>query len=103
MDTDPSRFFAEKKGTPDKYYSARGGYINDFKIDPDGYLLPAETIEKLGATFQWPLHVAREALRDSGYIENTKILKECGIVLGNLSFSNQSIQSFTTAFVPKSD
>ena len=76
MDADPSRFFAEKKGTPDKYYCARGGYINDFKMDPDGYLLSAEIIEKLGETFQWPLHVSREALRDSGYIENTKILKE---------------------------
>ena len=61
MDADPSRFFAEKKGTPDKYYCARGGYINDFKMDADGYLLSAETIEKLEATFQWPLHVAREA------------------------------------------
>ena len=37
MDADPSRFFAEKKGTPDKYYCARGGYINDFKMDPDGF------------------------------------------------------------------
>jgi len=90
LDADTSRFFAEKKGAPDKYYCARGGYINDFKMDPDGYLLSAETIEKLGATFQWPLHVAREALRDSGYIENTKILKECGIVLGNLSFPTKA-------------
>ncbi|MEO1838983.1 MAG: polyketide synthase, partial [Candidatus Lambdaproteobacteria bacterium] len=90
LDADTSRFFAEKKGTPDKYYCARGGYIDDFNMDPDGYLLSAETIEKLGATFQWPLHVAREALRDSGYIENTKILKECGIVLGNLSFPTKA-------------
>ena len=29
-------------------------------------------------------------MRDSGYIENTKILKECGIVLGNLSFPTKA-------------
>ena len=86
MEADPSRFFEEKKGTPDKYYCARGGYIRDFCMNPDGFLLPAETIEKLGTTFQWPLHVARESLRDSGYFEEFEILKKCGIVLGNLSF-----------------
>jgi acyl transferase domain-containing protein len=86
MEADPSRFFEEKKGTPDKYYCARGGYIRGFCMNPDGFLLPAETIEKLGATFQWSLHVARESLRDSGYFEEFEILKKCGIVLGNLSF-----------------
>ncbi len=90
LDADPSRFFAEKKGTCDKFYCASGGYIRDFKIDSDGYLLPAETIEKLGESFQWSLYVAREALRDSGYSENSKILKECGIILGNLSFPTKA-------------
>jgi len=41
MDADPSRFFAESYGTPAKSYCARCGYINDFKLYPDGYLLSA--------------------------------------------------------------
>ncbi|MDE0792551.1 MAG: PfaB family protein [SAR324 cluster bacterium] len=90
LDTDPSRFLTDKKGVADKFYCARGGYIRDFTLDTDGFLLPAERIEKLGETFQWPLHVAREALRDSGYYGNTKILKECGVVLGNLSFPTKA-------------
>ena len=90
LDTEPSRFFADKKGVADKYYCARGGYIRDFTLDVDGFLLPQERIEELGETFQWPLHVAREALRDSGYYENSKILKECGVVLGNLSFPTKA-------------
>ena len=90
MDAEPSRFFADKKGVADKFYCARGGYLNDFSMNPDGYLLPAENIEKLGATYQWSLHTAREALRDSGYLEKFEILKNCGIVLGNLSFPTRA-------------
>ena len=90
LDTEPTRFLTDKKGVADKFYCARGGYIRDFTLDADGFLLPAERIEKLGETFQWPLHVAREALRDSGYYGNPKILKECGVVLGNLSFPTKA-------------
>ncbi len=89
LEADPSRFSADTKGTPDKFYSSRGGYIRDFSMDADGFLLPPETIEKLGATFQWPLHTAREALQDSGYLSNSKVLEKCGVVLGNLSFPTQ--------------
>jgi len=90
LEAEPSRFFADKKGVADKFYCARGGYIRDFSLDAEGFLLPAETIEKLGETFQWPLHVAREALRDSGYADQTEILKKCGVVLGNLSFPTKA-------------
>ena len=90
LEAEPSRFYANKKGVADKYYCARGGYIHDFRLDADGFLLPAERIEKLGESFQWTIHVAREALRDSGYYENSKILKQCGVVLGNLSFPTKA-------------
>ena len=90
LDTEPSRFFTDKKGVADKYYCARGGYIRDFTLDADGFQLPPERIKELGETFQWPLHVAREALRDSGYYDNPKILIECGVVLGNLSFPTKA-------------
>jgi acyl transferase domain-containing protein len=90
LEAEPSRFYVNKKGVADKYYCARGGYIHDFRLDADGFLLPAEKIEKLGESFQWTIHVAREALRDSGYYENSEILKQCGVVLGNLSFPTKA-------------
>ena len=90
LEAEPSRFLTDKKGVPDKYYCSRGGYINNFSLDSEGFLMPSATIDKLGETFQWPLHVAREALRDSGYLENSKILKKCGVVLGNLSFPTKA-------------
>ena len=86
LEADPLRYSADKKGIPDKFYSSRGGYISNFSMDPEGFLLPPDTIKKLGSTFQWPLYTAREALLDSGYLNRTEVLEKCGLVLGNLSF-----------------
>ena len=51
LEAEPQRFYANKKGVADKYYCARGGYIHDFRLDADGFLLPAERIEKLGDNY----------------------------------------------------
>ena len=67
LEADPLQYSADKKGIADKFYSSRGGYIRNFSMDPEGFLLPPDTIKKLGSTFQWPLYTAREALLDSGY------------------------------------
>ena len=98
LEADPLQYSADKKGVADKFYSSRGGYIRNFSMDPEGFLLPPDTIKKLGSTFQWPLYTAREALLDSGYLNRTEVLEKCGLVLGNLSFptreSNQLILPF---------
>ncbi len=98
IEADPLQYSADKKGVADKFYSSRGGYIRNFSMDPEGFLLPPDTIKKLGSTFQWPLYTAREALLDSGYLNRTEVLEKCGLVLGNLSFptreSNQLILPF---------
>ena len=86
LEADPLRYSADKKGISDKFYSSRGGYIRNFSMDPEGFLLPPDTIKKMGSTFQWPLYTAREALLDSGYLNRTEVLEKCGLVLGNLSF-----------------
>ena len=86
LEADPLRYSTDKKGIPDKFYSSRGGYIKNFSMDPEGFKLPPETIKQLGSTFQWPLYTAREALLDSGYLNNAEVLENCGLVLGNLSF-----------------
>ena len=40
MGVDANLFYAPNKGTQDKYYSIRGGYIRDFAFDANGYKLP---------------------------------------------------------------
>ncbi|MEU6862320.1 beta-ketoacyl synthase N-terminal-like domain-containing protein [Streptomyces sp. NPDC046876] len=67
-------------------YCRRGGFITDFEFDPTGYLLDAGKLSGLDRIFHWSLHVAREALRDSGYADRPEILARTGLVLGNYSF-----------------
>ncbi|MDH6097390.1 PfaB family protein [Anabaenopsis sp. FSS-46] len=83
---DPGIFYHPVKGTADKTYSLKGGYIRDFEFDPSGYNLPAELIASLDDTFKWSLYAAKQAISNSGYWGNQKLLAECGVILGNLSF-----------------
>ncbi len=87
---DPNVFFQDGKGVVDKCYSTRGGYIRDFKFDPNGYQLPADFLAKQDKLYQWSLYVAKQALKDSGYLDNKNLLKKCGLILGNLSFPTAS-------------
>ncbi|MEM6963360.1 MAG: beta-ketoacyl synthase N-terminal-like domain-containing protein [Bacteroidota bacterium] len=87
---DPSIFFQPEKGVVDRCYSLRGGYIRDFKFDPNGYELPADFLANQDKLYQWSLYVAKEALRDSGYLEDKKSRANCGLILGNLSFPTGS-------------
>ncbi|MEZ3179474.1 hypothetical protein KYY02_12485 [Streptomyces pimonensis] len=64
----------------------RGGFVTDFEFDPTGFLLRAEDIGRLDRVFHWTLHVAREALRDSGHADRPGMLARTGLVIGNYSF-----------------
>ncbi len=86
----PEHFFQTEKGIVDRCYSLRGGYIREFQFDPNGYELPAEYLAKQDKLYQWSLYVAKEALRESGYLNDKKSLKSCGLILGNLSFPTGS-------------
>ncbi len=90
MGQDPSLYLGEKKGTPDKTYNVRGGYIRGFEFDASGFKLPEAQLKGLDSVCQWPLHTAREALRDGGYLDNPEALKKTGLILGNLSFPTRS-------------
>ncbi|MDH5560654.1 MAG: 3-hydroxyacyl-[acyl-carrier-protein] dehydratase FabA, partial [Deltaproteobacteria bacterium] len=101
MGVDPKVFFHPSKGKPDKYYNTRGGYIDDFSFDPTGYDLPPETLDNLDDLYKWSLYVSREALNDSGYLNHQSALKECGVVLGNLSFPTKSSNQIYIPFYHK--
>ncbi|MCH7910558.1 MAG: polyketide synthase, partial [Candidatus Hydrogenedentes bacterium] len=46
---------------------------------------------------RWSLYVAREALKDGGYLGDADGLQRCGVILGNLSFPTKSSNQL---FVP---
>jgi PfaB family protein len=89
---DPEIFYHPKKGTPDKTYSLKGGYIRDFEFDPTGYNLPPELIASLDDTFKWSLYAAKQAITHSGYWGKQNLLAKCGVILGNLSFPTKLSQ-----------
>src|SRR5215207_7616685 len=45
-----------------RIYCTRGGFVTGFRFDPTGYHLVPGYLQTLDRVFQWPLHVAREAL-----------------------------------------
>ncbi|WP_138497435.1 PfaB family protein [Nostoc sp. PA-18-2419] len=93
----PEIFHHPIKGTPDKTYSLKGGYIRNFEFDPSGYNLSPELLTNLDNTFKWSLYAAKQAILQSGYWGNQTVLSKCGVILGNLSFptklSNQLFSS----------
>ncbi|MFI7294696.1 beta-ketoacyl synthase N-terminal-like domain-containing protein [Streptomyces sp. NPDC050121] len=66
-------------------YCHQGGFIDDFAFDPAGYLIAPDRLARLDRLFHWSLHVAREALRDSGHADRPEVLARTGLILGNYS------------------
>ncbi|MEH2394799.1 MAG: PfaB family protein [Nostoc sp.] len=83
---DPTIFHNPVKGTPDKTYSLKGGYIRNFQFNPSEYNLPSEFVTGLDNTFKWSLYAAKQTIVQSGYWGNQTVLSKCGVILGNLSF-----------------
>lgn len=90
MGIDPARLFHPQKGNPDSTYNLRGGYIQGFQFEPQGYHLPADLLAQLDPTFQWSLYAARAALADSGYLHHERALARTGLLLGSLSFPTRA-------------
>ena len=63
-------------------------------FDPSGFELQADEILRLDPVFQWVLHTAREALRDSGHNGQREGV---GAVFGNLSFPSAGLSRFAEA------
>jgi PfaB family protein len=88
MSIDPDIFYDRVKGRTGetgKYYCKKGGYIKNFQFDSTGYHISPQILESLDSIYQWSLYVAKQALKDSGYLGNTSVLDNCGVILGNLS------------------
>ncbi|KUN42100.1 hypothetical protein AQJ30_01670 [Streptomyces longwoodensis] len=64
----------------------RGGFVTGFDFDPTGFLLDAGDLAGLDRVFHWSLHVAREALRDSGHAGRPGLAARTGLVIGDYSF-----------------
>ena len=77
---DPQRFFQDDKGIVDKCYSLRGGYIRDFKFNPNGFKIPADYLANQDKLYQWSLQTAHEALVAAGYADRPDLLKRLSLI-----------------------
>jgi acyl transferase domain-containing protein len=93
---DPHSFLAKPGDhtTDEKAVTINGGVVKGFPsvFDPAGFAVPADKILQLDTAFQWLLHAAREAVRESRRVDlkGTK----SAVVIGNLSYPTRSMTDF---------
>jgi acyl transferase domain-containing protein len=81
-DPDPS--------VPDKTYCKRGGFIPDVDFDPMEFGLPPNILEITDVSQLLSLVVAKEAMEDAGYGENSTFSRQnTGVVLGVVGVSTK--------------
>ncbi|HEX6428995.1 MAG TPA: beta-ketoacyl synthase N-terminal-like domain-containing protein, partial [Niastella sp.] len=68
----------------------------DFKFDPEGFKINKDELTDLDETYQWVLHTSREALKQAGYWNQSR-LEGCGLIVGNLSFPTKTSRSILNA------
>lgn len=95
----PGAFYDPSRQRADTTYFLRGGHVDAFAFDADGYRLPADYLTTLTDAVQWTLHTARGALADSGG-PDADLLKRTGLILGNLSLPTRHSKD---VFIPLYD
>ncbi len=75
-----------QQGESDRFYCDKGGYIEDFTFDPNGYRLPSDYFNGLDDSFLWALDTSRKALLDAGIALDADVLERTGVIMGALSF-----------------
>lgn len=96
MGVDPMDYYSPEKGTADRFYCARGGYIKDFSPDLHALEIPGVDLKTLDPLHQWSLYVTMEALQDAGCFPGS-VPGRTGLILGNLSFPTQASNAL---FIP---
>jgi acyl transferase domain-containing protein len=94
-DVPPSRWNIEDYYDPDpsaadKTYCKRGGFIPDIDFDPAEFGLPPNILEVTDVSQLLSLVVARDALEDAGYGENSQFARDLtGVILGVVGMSSK--------------
>ncbi len=74
--------FDPAKGAPDKVYSKKACFVEDFVFDPAGLALDAEWAASLDPAFHLALHAARQALSETKLTAADR--SRMGVVMGQL-------------------
>ncbi len=85
--------FDPRPGTPDRVYSLRGCFIEDFAFDPEGLHVDRELLKQLDPMNHLALHAARQAWRDA--VTANVDCRRVGVVLGNIALPTDNASALT--------
>ncbi len=92
--------FDSRVGQPDRVYSTRGGFIEDFRLDPEGLDLDPGLLERLDPMFQLALHAGRQAWRDA--VTEGLDRRRVGVVMGNIVLPTETSAALARAYLGRS-
>ena len=85
-------YYDPDPNVPDKSYNKYGGFIPDISFDPMEFGLPPNLLEVTDVSQLLSLVVAKNALKDAGYLETSEtILDQTGVILGMVGMSSKVI------------
>ncbi|CDH18915.1 putative 3-oxoacyl-(acyl-carrier-protein) synthase [Xenorhabdus bovienii str. kraussei Quebec] len=94
-------YYSPVAGKPDTINYVKNGHVRNFHFDGKGYNLPEEELNSLDNLFKWTIYSAEQALNDSGYRQNKKILEKTGLILGNIGMPTHSTKRLMSPFYQK--
>jgi len=85
--------FDPQKGAPDKVYSLKACFVENFRLDTGGLDLRETFIEKLDPVFHLALHAARQAVLDAG--EKRINRARTGVIIGNIVLPTDAVSALS--------
>ncbi len=84
----PADVFQAGPPAPDRVYSCRGCFIEDFRVDPTGLDIEPALLPRLDPLFHLALHAGRQAFRSA--VTTRLDRSRVGIILGNIALPTET-------------
>ncbi len=98
---DPTLYWSEDHGAPDKTYSKIGGFLTDFRFNPRRFRIPPSTVPLIDPVQQIALEASADALEDAGYGPDRAFDRErVAVILGQSMGGEITDQYAVRVFLP---
>src|SRR3954451_2678871 len=95
-----SEAYDPRVGQPDRVYSTRGGFIEGFRLDPEGLDLDPGLLGRLDPMFQLALHAGRPAWRDAA--TEGRARPRVGVGSANIALPTATSAAMAPAYLARS-
>ena len=87
-------------GAPDRVYATRGGFVEGFRLDPEGLAIDPELLGRLDPMFHLALHAGRQAWRAA--VTEGLDRRRVGVVLGNIVLPTETATALAQEYLGRS-